>query len=179
MAYFASWFERDDPGGPMWALNLMKYRAVAEYADGRETGLSGAEADEAYSPLGPLAEVGARVVLIAQVVHQLAGDGTVWDRIAMVQYPRRMAMIEMNQRDDFKELHEHKDAGMEFTIVMATFPAETDPAPDPALSGAASERLMLLQVVADAASPDVAEGIESERIGRFENMPVAIDHERC
>ncbi len=40
MPYFGSWFERDDPGGPMWALNLMKYKSVAEYADGRETTLT-------------------------------------------------------------------------------------------------------------------------------------------
>lgn len=33
-AYFATWFERTEPGGPMWALNLMKYREQAEYADG-------------------------------------------------------------------------------------------------------------------------------------------------
>ena len=31
--WFASLFERDDPGGPMWALNLMKYRERAVYAD--------------------------------------------------------------------------------------------------------------------------------------------------
>jgi hypothetical protein len=28
----------------------------------------------------------------------------------------------MQQRDDFKEKHEHKDAGMEFTIVMSCLP---------------------------------------------------------
>ena len=42
--YLASWFQRDDPGGPMWALNLMQYREWAEYADGRETDLTGAQA---------------------------------------------------------------------------------------------------------------------------------------
>ena len=36
-SYVASWFARDEPGGPMWALNLMKYRERAEYADGRES----------------------------------------------------------------------------------------------------------------------------------------------
>ena len=46
--YLASWFERDEPGGPMWALNLMKYREWAEYADGRETNLTGAEAVVPY-----------------------------------------------------------------------------------------------------------------------------------
>ncbi|MBT5849641.1 MAG: hypothetical protein HOH36_04305, partial [Acidimicrobiaceae bacterium] len=48
--YIASWFQRAAPGGPMWALNLMKYREQADYADGRETALSGVEADDLYAP---------------------------------------------------------------------------------------------------------------------------------
>ena len=37
----ASWFQRDEPGGPMWALNLMKYRDCAGYVNGRDTSLTG------------------------------------------------------------------------------------------------------------------------------------------
>jgi hypothetical protein len=149
-----------------WALNLMKYRALAEYADGRETTLTGQEADDAYHPVGPLAEIGAGVVLAAPVVHQLVGDGTTWDRVAIAQYPYRTALIEMNMREDFKELHVHKDAGMEFTIVMGTFPIDGEPVPEQ-VSGADSNLLLLLQVVADASVPDMAADIESTRIGRF------------
>ena len=167
LEYFASFLERDEPGGPMWALNMMKYRPVADYADGRETTLTGQEADDVYAPHGPLAAVGARIVFAAPVVHQLVGDVTVWDRIAVVQYPTRMAIIEMNSRDDFQESHAHKDAGMAATIVVASFPAEGQPAPDPAVSGAGPDALVLVQVVADATAPDLAEGVESERIGRF------------
>jgi hypothetical protein len=164
--YLATWFERDEPGGPMWALNLMKYRAVADYEDGRETALSGAEADDAYAPHEQLAAVGSRIVLVAPVLHQLVGDDTVWDRIAIAQYATRMAMIEMNMRDDFQDAHVHKEAGMDSTIVMATFPVEGDPVP-PQESGAESDRLLLLQVVADGSYPDVAADLESTRIGRF------------
>jgi hypothetical protein len=166
-AYLASWFERDEPGGPMWALNLMKYRTRADYADGRETTLTGQEADDAYSPTGPLAEIGGRIILVAPVVHQLVGDGTTWDRVAIAQYPYRTAMIEMNMRADFQELHAHKEAGMEATIVMGTFPIDGEPVPEQR-SGAGSDLLLLLQVVGDAAGADLAEGIESTRIGRFE-----------
>jgi hypothetical protein len=164
--YLATWFEREDPGGPMWALNLMKYRNVADYEDGRETTLSGAEADDVYAPHEQLRAVGSRVVLVAPVLHQLVGDDTVWDRIAIAQYATRMAMIEMNMREDFQDAHVHKEAGMESTIVMATFPMEDDPVP-PQESGVAPDRLLLLQVVADAAYPDRAADIESTRIGRF------------
>ena len=164
--YLASWFERQEPGGPMWALNLMKYRPLAEYRDGRETELTGEQADDLYAPVGPLRAVGAKIVLLANVRHQLVGDVTVWDRVAIAQYPYRAALIEMNMRDDFQEAHVHKDAGMDFTIVMATFPAEGEPAPAQ-VSGADGDQLLLLQVVADADVPDRAADIDSTRIGRF------------
>ncbi len=164
--YIASWFGRDEPGGPMWALNLMKYRERAEYKDGRDTTLTGAEADDVYAPHEHLAKVGSRVVLVAPVVHQLVGDDTRWDRIAIAQYRDRMALIEMNSSEDFGEAERHKDAGMDFTIVMATFPTEGDPV-SPQESGAGSDRLLLLQVVADADHPDLSNGLESTRIGRF------------
>ena len=165
-AYVGSWLQRDEPGGPMWALNLMKYRPVADYRDGRETSLSGIEADDVYSPDEELRAVGARIILLAPVVHQLVGDDTVWDRIAIAQYPYRAAMIEMNMRDDFQKAHAHKEAGMESTIVLASFPNENGPTP-PQLSGTDPERLLLLQVVADADHHDLTEGIEATRIGRF------------
>jgi fermentation-respiration switch protein FrsA (DUF1100 family) len=47
--------------GPVWMVNLMKYRAVADYTDGRESTISGREADDLYTPLGPLAAVGAEI----------------------------------------------------------------------------------------------------------------------
>ena len=164
--YLASWFQREDPGGPMWALNLMQYREWAEYADGRETDLTGAEADDVYMPHEHLAAVGSRIVLMAPVVHHLRGDARRWDRIAIAQYRDRMAMIEMNSSKAFQVDEQHKDAGMEFTIVMATFPVDGDPVP-PQESAAENERLMLLQVVGDATAPDLAEGLDAVRIGRF------------
>lgn len=164
--YIASWFQREEPGGPMWALNLMKYRERAEYADGRETTLTGVEADDTYAPHEHLRNVGSRVILTAPVTHQLVGDDTVWDRIAIAQYRDRMAMVEMSSASDFAEAEAHKDAGMDFTIVMATFPNDGDPVP-PQVSGAESDQRLLLQVVNEASAPDVTADIESTRIGRF------------
>lgn len=164
--YIATWFQRDEPGGPMWALNLMKYRERAEYADGRESALSGLEADDTYAPHEHLRNVGSRLLMMAPVLHQLVGDDTQWDRIAIAQYRDRMAMVEMSSKDEFRKSEEHKDAGMEFSIAMATFPFEGDPVP-PQESGTDGDRLMLLQVVGDAAAPDINDGFESTRIGRF------------
>lgn len=164
--YIASWFQREDPGGPMWALNLMAYRDRADYTDGRETGLTGAEADEVYAPHEHLAAVGSRIILVAPVVHHLRGDERRWDRIAIAQYRDRMALVDMNSSKEFQTDEAHKDAGMDFTIVMATFPVEGDPVP-PQESGANTDKLMLLQVVGDADAPDLADGLDATPIGRF------------
>lgn len=164
--YIATWFQREDPGGPMWALNLMQYRERAEYADRRETELTGAEADEVYAPHEHLAAVGSRIILMAPVVHHLRGDDRRWDRIAIAQYRDRMAMVEMSSSKEFQIDEQHKDAGMEFTIVMATFPFEGDPVP-PQESAADTDRLLLLHITGDPGAPDLAAGLDATRIGRF------------
>jgi uncharacterized protein (DUF1330 family) len=175
--YMVSWLNLDDDG-PMWALNLMKYRPVADYVDGRQTTLTGAQADEAYKPDGPLARFGARILLIAEVTAQLAGDGTVWDRVAIAQYPTRAAMMHMQMDDEFETLHEHKDAGMEFTIVNATFPQADFDLPAEARSAVDGDGVLLLEVVADASSPELAATVDSVPIGRFDVEDVIVGDER-
>lgn len=105
--------------GPFWALHLMKYRDVAQYSDGRSETRSGREADDEYTPRESLAAVGAQIAFAAEVERVLVGDGTAWDRIGIVRYPNRRMFLEMQQREDLKKQHVHKDAGMEFTIVMS------------------------------------------------------------
>ena len=110
--------------GPVWMVNLMKYREVADYADGRESAISGRDADDAYSPLDSLAAVGAAPVFFGDVDQQLLGDATTWDRIGVVKYPTRKAFIDMQSLPSFQKSHHHKDAGMESTIVIGTQPME-------------------------------------------------------
>lgn len=111
-----------DEDGPVWMVNLMKYRDVAEYADGRESSISGREADDEYAPVEILESFGAEVVFFGDVDQQLLGDDVVWDRIGVVKYPTRRSFIEMQSRRDFQEKHAHKEAGMERTIVMGCQP---------------------------------------------------------
>lgn len=119
-----------DDDGPVWMVNLMKYREVADYADGRETSLSGRAADDAYSPLDSLAAVGAAPVFFGEVDQQLLGDAPVWDRIGVVKYPTRKSFIDMQSLPSFQESHHHKDAGMETTIVMGGEPMKTPGPPE-------------------------------------------------
>jgi uncharacterized protein (DUF1330 family) len=118
-----------DEDGPVWMVNLMKYREVAQYEDGRESTLSGKEADDEYAPLESLAAVGARPVFFGDVDQQLLGDAPVWDRIGVVRYPTRRSFIEMQSRPEFQTSHAHKDAGMEQTIVMGCQPMPYPVAP--------------------------------------------------
>jgi hypothetical protein len=116
--------------GPVWMVNLMKYREVADYADGRESAISGRDADDAYSPLDSLAAVGAAPVFFGDVDQQLLGDETTWDRIGVVKYPTRKAFIDMQSLPSFQKSHHHKDAGMESTIVMGSQPMEMPTPPE-------------------------------------------------
>jgi hypothetical protein len=108
--------------GPIWMINLMHYREKADYADGRESDISGKEADDRYAPLGPLKAIGAEPVFFADVDTQFFNDTPKWDRVGIVKYPSRRSFIEMQTRKDFQELHAHKEAGMAETIVCGTLP---------------------------------------------------------
>lgn len=125
--------------GPVWMVNLMSYRDVAHYVDGRDEHISGREADDLYTPLDVLADIGAEVVFIAEVEEQLLGDAPRWHRVGIVKYPTRRSFIDMQSRQDFKDKHIHKEAGMAATIVLGTQPIASpqdtaDPSRSPAWS---------------------------------------------
>lgn len=116
-----SWLRmKPEDDGPFWAVNLMKYVDVAQYDDGRAA-VSGREADDAYSPVGPLAAVGAAVAYLGDVKNQPLGT-PLWDRVGIVRYPTRASFFAMQERKDFKEAHVHKKAGMDFTIILSCLP---------------------------------------------------------
>lgn len=119
-ARLASTPAEDD--GPVWMLNLMSYHEVAQYADGRPDQISGREADDRYSPLEILADLGAELVFAAEVDSQLLGDSPSWDRVAMVKYPTRRSFIDMQARPDFQAKYVHKEAGMAETIIAGCQP---------------------------------------------------------
>jgi uncharacterized protein (DUF1330 family) len=121
--------------GPVWMVNLMRYRDRAVYADGRDADLAGREADDRYAPFGPFRTVGAELVLLADVGEQLIGDDQEWDRIAVVRYPTRTSFLDMQELPEYVEFHEHKDAGMASTFVICCVPAGEPelPADAPAL----------------------------------------------
>lgn len=124
-------FAATAPGedGPIWMVNLMAHRERADYGDGRDT-VTGDEADQRYAEAIPLAEIGAEVVFFADVDSQLLGDAPRWDKVGVVRYPSRRAFIDMQRRDDFKAAHEHKEAALAETIVIAGVPIASPALPD-------------------------------------------------
>ena len=108
-----------DEDGPVLMVNFMKYRERAAYSDGSDGGRSGMEADDEYAPTEVLADIGAVIAFFGDVTDPAS---TGWDRIGIVQYPSRRAFIEMQSRRDFQEKHQHKEAGMDHTIVFAVPP---------------------------------------------------------
>lgn len=128
----ASWPEAED--GPVFMVNLMKYRPVADYGDAAAGGKSGREADDEYTPSEILREIGAQIVFAAEVEQQLIGEPR-WDRIGIVRYATRRSFLDMQRRRDFQEKHVHKDAGMEQTIVMGGLPQRVPALPPVEASG--------------------------------------------
>lgn len=112
--------------GPIYMVNLMKYREIAEY-DGQESGsapISGRDADDQYNPSSILNKLGAAIVFVADVERTDVGVDD-WDRIAIVRYPTRLSFVEMQSRKDFGEKHKHKAAGMLRTTLIACRPTDS------------------------------------------------------
>jgi len=106
-----------EPGaeGPIYMLNLLKFKKKAEYEDGRETDLSGAEAYALYGAAVSkiLINLGGGGMFNAKVERLMLGEvEQLWDTVAIAMYPNRQAMIEMMQSEEYQAIHHHRDAGL-------------------------------------------------------------------
>jgi len=110
------------PDNMFYMLNLAKLREKAKYEDGRETNLSGREADGLYDPLPEVRKLGGGPVYVGTVAEQLAGSGPKWDRVAIVMYPSRAKLNEMSSSSAFQETAVHKWASLEVSQIMVTTP---------------------------------------------------------
>lgn len=106
-----------EPGhdGPIYMLNLLKFKDQAEYADGRQTELTGAEAYAIYGTevVGHLAKVGGKPMFSASVERLMLGEvEELWDSAAIAMYPSRKAMMEMISSLDYQASSVHRTAGL-------------------------------------------------------------------
>ena len=103
------------PSGPIFMVNLLKFKENAEYADGRATNLSGREAYMIYARAVAelLPKFGGRGVFIADVTFLALGQvENLWDEVAIATYPNRRAMVDMSMSDEWREIAVHRDAGL-------------------------------------------------------------------
>ena len=103
------------PDGPIFMVNLLKFKEHAEYEDGRETDLTGRQAYEIYgrgvSQLLPT--YGGKVVFAGDVTFLMLGQvEELWDEIAIAQYPNRGALVAMSSSEEWQALAVHRTAGL-------------------------------------------------------------------
>jgi hypothetical protein len=100
-------FMEPGPEGPIYMVNLLKFKEKAEYPDGRETDLSGEAAYRIYA------------TGVAELLKKFAGSGSfsahverlmlgevedLWDVVAIAMYPSRAAMLEMMRSPEMQEI---------------------------------------------------------------------------
>jgi uncharacterized protein (DUF1330 family) len=105
--------------GPVVMLNLLKFKAAAD------AGRSGASEYGKYSDvvITMVEAQGGKVLWMGKADQVLIGDESdEWDAVALVQYPSRKAFIEMVTTPDYEEAHEHRESGLERTVLIACTP---------------------------------------------------------
>ena len=115
--------QQQDSGGPIYMLNLLKFREQAAYADGRATTLSG---EEAYAIYGRamtrmVLEAGGKLVFSGRVEGTMVGvveDS--WDSVAVMMYPSLAVMGQITSSAAYAEIHVHRDAGLAGQILIKT-----------------------------------------------------------
>ena len=111
------------PDGPIFMVNLLKFKDKAEYDDGRKTDLSGRDAYMIYgrAVAGILPKFGGRAVFAADVTFLALGDvEELWDEVAIAMYPSRADMVRMSLSEEWREAAVHRSAGLKGQLNIET-----------------------------------------------------------
>ena len=104
-----------DVTGPVAMLNLLKFKEKAEYADGRETDLTGQEAYGLYgSQMAPFVmAAGGRLLFSGAVKNLMLGEvGELWDSAAIMEYPSKEDFVKIVSDPQVAEFSVHRTAGL-------------------------------------------------------------------
>ena len=115
--------------GPIYMVNLLKFKAPAEYEDGRATDLTGEAAYGLYAQgvAKLLEEVGGTIVFSADVERLVLGEvEELWDKIAIAMYPSRQAMLQMMSSPAMQQIGQHRAAGLAGQLNIETIGAAGD-----------------------------------------------------
>ncbi|MFN3451952.1 MAG: DUF1330 domain-containing protein, partial [Sphingorhabdus sp.] len=96
--------------GPFVMLNLLKFKETAEYPDGSDANLSGAEAYARYGRAiqACLAAVDGKQIYAGPVTGLMIGEvEDLWDMVALVEYPSLAAMQKMVSSPEYQAIEVH------------------------------------------------------------------------
>ncbi len=122
-------FLAPDAAGPIFMVNLLKFKERAEYEDGRETPLSGREAYALYAAevAKVITQVGGKLIFGANVERLMLGEvEELWDQVAIAMYPSRAAMFEMIQLPEYAAISVHRTAGLAGQLNIETVAPAAD-----------------------------------------------------
>ena len=102
--------------GPFVMVNLLKFKANAEYPDGAEAYARYGKAVRAH-----VEAVGGKTGYAGPVTGLLLGEvEELWDMIALAEYPSRAAMMAMIQSPEYQEIARHRSAGLQGQLNIRT-----------------------------------------------------------
>jgi uncharacterized protein (DUF1330 family) len=107
--------------GEVVMLNLLKFRAKAEGEGGTGAEAYGRYGDEVRTMIE---DRGGTMLWYGRAEHVFIGDvdANDWDAVALVSYPSRESFIEMVSTPAYADAHEHREAGLADTVVIACTP---------------------------------------------------------
>jgi len=111
--------------GPFVMVNLLKFKARAEYADGSDAHLTGAEAYARYGEaVRKLVEgLGGRIRYSGHVTGLLLGEvDDLWDMVALAEYPSLAAFKAMALSPEMQAIEHHRKAGLAGQLNIRTKP---------------------------------------------------------
>lgn len=111
--------------GPFVMVNLLKFKPQAEYEDGSDAHLTGAEAYFRYGEeVRKLVEgLGGRIRYQGRVTGLLLGDvEELWDVVALAEYPSLEAFRNMALSPAMQAIEHHRKAGLAGQLNIRTKP---------------------------------------------------------
>lgn len=100
---------------PVVMLNLLKFRDLAEYKDGRPDKISGREAYMRYGEAmrGFVEAGGGRMLISADLKDVVIGEvSDLWDVVALVEYPSAAGFFAIAASPEVMAIGVHREAGL-------------------------------------------------------------------
>ena len=116
-------FNEQEEDKPIFMVNLLKFKKLAQYPDKRETNLTGQEAYAIYGKevVEHLAKVGGKPIFGGNVERLMLGEvEDLWDQVAIAMYPSRKAMLEMISDPDYINSAQQRVAGLKGQLYIET-----------------------------------------------------------